>query len=281
MNRTRTVVLLLAMVMAAPLVVHAQVKKKIVGSSTPLAPDEKPTSMWLGGFIGPTFNSQGGIFRTNCNCEFTGGAGMGFIVGLMFEKVTTAKITYGGMLGYDSRGLTGRFHEIEGSQQTSPSGKTYTVPIQFLNEASLSLDVLSFTGYAKYAFLGPVYAKLGATAGYAFSSNLRHTKTLETKTVTFPNGEVATVSIPNAVGGVYTVQDEPVKDLVPFQLGVIGALGVEIPIRRVERKFGPPAVSTYLSPVIQYQFPLTTISAQGTNFSLRQVQVFLELRHNL
>ena len=70
-------------------------------------------------------------------------------------------------------------------------------------------------------------------------------------------------------------------DLNALQLGMIGALGVDIPIRRVERKFGPPAVTTYLSPVIQYNYPISTISAQGNNFQLRQLQFFLELRHNL
>ena len=264
-----------------PTTMQAQQKKKIVGSSTPLAPDEKPTSMWFGGYVGPTFASQGGTFTTNCNCEFSGGAGTGFAVGLIIEDKTTSKIIIGGQLGYDTRGLTGRFREIEGSQQTSPSGRTYTVPIQFFNEASLSLDVLSASAYAKYAFLGPVYARVGANAGYVVGSSLIHTKSLETKTVTFPNGEVANVTIPGATDGMVTVQDGPVAELNPLQLGLIGAIGLEIPIRKVERKFAPPAVTTYLSPVIQYQFPITNISAQGNSFQLRQLQFFLELRHNL
>lgn len=259
----------------------AQQKKKIVGSSTPLAPDEKPTSTWFGAYVGPTFASQGGTFTTACDCDFTGGAGTGFVGGLMFEDKTTSKIIIGGQLGYDARGLTGRFREIEGSQQTSPSGRTYLVPIEFLNEASIDLDVISASVYAKYLFLGPVYGRVGATAGYVVSSSLVHTKALQTQTVTFPNGELANVALPGARDGVVTVQDGPVPDLNPFQMGLIGAIGVEIPVRRVERKFGPPAVTTYLSPVIQYHFPITNITAQGNSFQLRQMQFFLELRHNI
>lgn len=277
----RILVVVIAMGSLIPAALQAQQKKKIVGSSTPLAPDEKPTSMWFGGYVGPTFSSQGGTFTTACDCEFTGGAGTGFIAGLMFEDKTTSKIIIGGQLGYDSRGLTGKFREIEGSVQTSPSGRTYTVPIQFLNEAAIDLGVVHASAYAKYAFLGPVYARLGATAGYVVSSSLVHTKTLESKTVTFPNGELATVAIPGAKDGVVTVQSGPVADLNPLQFGLIGAVGIEIPIRKVERKFGPPAVTTYLSPVVQYNLPISTISAQGNNFQLRQVQFFLELRHNL
>jgi hypothetical protein len=278
---TRVIAAMALVAVLIPSALHAQQKKKIVGSSTPLAPDEKPTSMWFGGYIGPTFASQGGTFTTACDCDFTGGAGTGLAVGLMFEDKTTSKIIIGGQLGYDSRGLTGRFREIEGSEQTSPSGRTYQVPIQFLNEASLSLGVVSASAYAKYAFLGPVYGRVGLNVGYVVSSSLVHTKTLESKTVTFPNGELATVSIPGVKDGVVTVQSGPVKDLNPLQIGLIGALGIEIPIRKVERKFGPPAVTTYLSPVVQYNSPISTISAQGNSFQLRQVQFFLELRHNL
>lgn len=278
---TRAIATIAIAVVLIPSALHAQQKKKIVGSSTPLAPDEKPTSMWFGGYIGPTFASQGGTFTTACDCDFTGGAGTGLAVGLMFEDKTTSKIIIGGQLGYDSRGLTGRFREIEGSEQTSPSGRTYQVPIQFLNEASLSLGVVSASAYAKYAFLGPVYGRVGLNAGYVVASSLVHTKTLESKTVTFPNGELANVFIPGSSNGVVTVQDGPVADLNALQLGMIGALGVDIPIRRVDRKFGPPAVTTYLSPVIQYNYPISTISAQGNNFQLRQLQFFLELRHNL
>lgn len=261
--------------------VHAQQTKKIVGSSTPLAPDEKPTSVWFGAFVGPTFASQGGTFTTACDCDFTGGAGTGFVGGLMFENKTTSKIIIGAQLGYDSRGLTGRFREIEGSQQTSPSGRTYTVPIEFLNEATLDLEVISLSAYAKYSFLGPIYARVGANAGYVFASSLTHTKSLVSKTVTFPNGEVANVFIPGSQDGVVTVQDGPVVDLNPLQIGLIGGLGVEIPVRRVERKYGPPVVTTYLSPVVQYTLPINTISAQGSSFQLRQLQFFIELRHNL
>lgn len=277
----RALIVIAVVAAMLPSVVHAQQKKKIVGSSTPLAPDEKPTSMWFGGYIGPTFASQGGTFTTSCNCEFTGGAGTGLAVGLMVEDKTTSKIIIGGQLGYDSRGLTGRFREIEGSQQTSPSGRTYTVPIQFLNEAAIDLGVVSASAYAKYLFLGQIYGRLGVNAGYVVSSSLVHTKTLETKTVTFPNGELANVFIPGSKDGVVTVQDGAVTNLNPLQIGLIGAIGIDIPVRRVERKFGPPAVTTYLSPVIQYNYPISTISAQGNNFQLRQLQFFLELRHNL
>lgn len=278
-HRVTYVVVLLAALAVCD--VAAQQKKKIVGSSTPLAPDEKPTSSWFGAYVGPTFASQGGTFTTSCNCDFTGGAGTGFVGGLMFEDKTTSKIILGGQLGYDSRGLTGRFREIEGSQQTSPSGRSYVVPVEFLNEASLSLDVVSASVYAKYLFLGPVYGRVGVTAGYVVSSSLIHTKALQTKTVTFPNGELANVALPGARDGVVIVQEGAVPDLNPLQMGAIGALGVEIPVRKVERKFGPPAVTTYLSPVIQYHFPITNITAQGNSFQLRQLQFFIELRHNI
>ena len=191
--------------------------------------------------------------------------------GFMFERLTRSQITYGVTLGYDGRGLTGRFREVEGVVQTTPSGRSFTVPITFLNEAQIALNVVSAMPYVKYHFFDLFYGRLGASVGYVFSSSLSHTKTLETDSVTFPNGEIASVSLPGTSERSVILEDGPVPDLRALQLGIMIGVGMEL---RLSKKI-------FLSPVVQYLVPITTISTQGTSFTVRSLQFSIEARHIL
>ena len=223
----------------------------------------------VGAYMGPTFNSQGGTFSSDCDCEFTGGAGVGFAGGFMFEKLTRSGLQWGVMLGYENRSIDGRFREIEGVVQQAPStGQSYTVPIEFLNEGSLSLHFLTATPYLKYTFFKALYVRGGASMSYIFTNNLTHTKTLVSDSVIFPNGETASVSIPGAPSGSVVLQDGPVPDLNSLQLALNVGVGAEI---RLGKKL-------FLSPVLQYVFPFTTISSTGQGVSVRAFQFLVEGR---
>ncbi|MCX6140999.1 MAG: outer membrane beta-barrel protein [Candidatus Kapabacteria bacterium] len=239
--------------------------------SDPIAARKRLVYSQLGGFVGFGLLSQGGTFTTACNCEFTGGAGAGLMAGLMFERLTRSRITWGATLGYDNRGVTSRFRETEGVVQTSPSGRTFTVPITFLNEAEINLHVLTAMPYMKYHFFDLFYGRVGASVGYVFSSGLSHTKTLETQTVTFPNGEIASVSLPGGGNGTVILQNGPVPDLNALQLGIVLGVGMELHLSK----------KMFLSPVVQYLVPITTISTQGASFTVRSLQFSIEARHIL
>ncbi len=258
----------LAVLVVAQVGAWAQVN---VLDSDPIAARKRLVYSQIGGFVGLGANSQGGTIVTGCNCEFTGGGGAGLLVGAQFERLTRSTFTWGMTLGYEGRSVTGQFREIEGVPQTSPAGRTFTVPVTFLNEANVSLAVLTATPYVKYHFFERFYARLGVSVGYVVSSSLEHTKTLETTEVTFPDGETASVSLPDAPDGTYTVENGPVADLQPLQLGIVPGVGLDI---RLSKKM-------FLSPVVQYMLPLTSISAQGTGFSVRSFQFSLEVRHIL
>ena len=267
-NRNHQPLLLILVCFLAVGALHAQVN---VMDSDPIAARKRLVYSQVGAFIGFGSTTQGGSFTTDCNCEFNGGAGAGFVAGLMFERLTRSEFTWGVTLGYDSRGLTGRFREEEGVVQTSPSGRAFTVPITFLNEAQVDLNVITAMPYVKHHFFDIFFARLGASVGYVFSSGLSHSKTLETQTVTFPNGEVATVSLPGGEGTTVTLQNGPFTDLNALQLGIMAGVGMEI---RLSKKM-------FLSPTVQYLFPLTSISAQGTSFTVRSLQFSAEIRHIL
>lgn len=250
--------------------VMAQAQENVLDSD-PIAARKRLVYSQLGGYAGFGMLSQGGTFTTACDCEFSGGAGAGLTVGLMFERLTRSRITWGVTLGYDNRGITSRFRETEGVVQTSPSGRTFTVPITFLNEAEISLHVLTAMPYVKYHFFDLFYGRVGASVGYVVSSGLTHTKTLETETVTFPNGEVASVSLPNGGSGSVLLESGPVPDLNPLQLGITFGVGLEL---RVSKK-------VFLSPTVQYLLPVTAISTQGASFTVRSLQFSLEARYIL
>ncbi len=239
--------------------------------SDPIAARKRLVFSQLGGFAALGGVTQGGTITTDCQCDFTGGGGTQFAVGAVFERMTRSQLVWGVALGYDRRGLTGQFTEIEGVTQRSPSGREFTVPMTFLNEADLSLNVITVMPYLKLYLLGQVFVRAGGSLGYVVSSSLKHVKTLTTNEVVFPNGEVASAELVGIDGKSVQLQDGPVKQLQPLQIAIFGAAGIDIKLSK----------KVVMSPMLQYQQPLTSISTQGAGFSVRSFQLLLEVRHIL
>ncbi|MBI2794701.1 MAG: outer membrane beta-barrel protein [Ignavibacteria bacterium] len=223
----------------------------------------------IGVYAGPSFNGQGGKIVTDCLCEFTGGAQTGYAFGALFERLTRSRLIWGFALGFEDKGVEGRFTEIEGVVQQSPStGARYTVPITFNNSAVASIGYVTAMPYLKYDFFKILFVRAGVPLSYIVSSNLKYTKSLVSDSVTFPNGEVATASIPGTTNGSIVLQDGPLKNIKSFQAGISLAAGLEVGLSR----------TLYLSPVIQYIQPLTNVNSTGGGFSVRSLQIFLECR---
>ncbi|MFN6135460.1 MAG: hypothetical protein ACK475_04215 [Bacteroidota bacterium] len=254
--------------------------QRLKGSSTPLGPDEKPIYTWYGLYVGPSFNSQGGTFATSCDCDFTGGAGTGLVAGLMVEHRFRSGLTIGTLVGYEGRGISGRFREVEGVVQTSPTGQSYNVPITFLNEATLSFDMVSFNPYVKSSLVGNLFGRAGLSLGYVVSSDLTHTKSLQTPRVTLPDGEVADVVFGENGSGSVTLENGPYADLSSFQIGGTISAGYEIPLARDRRPWGMD-VTAVLVPVVQYFIPVTQLSLNNGDLRVSTLQFMLEFRYNL
>ncbi len=224
----------------------------------------------VGGFGGLSLNGQTGTLVTDCNCEFQGGAATGYVIGGLFERLTRSRITWGVSLGYEDRSISGRFREIEGVIQRAPSnGLEYTVPIEFLHEANVSLGYLTATPFLKYVAFEALFVRAGAAISYVVSTNVKHTKSLASDTVRFPNGESATVQFPDAESGTSIVlQDGPISDVQPLQISASLGVGAEIRLSK----------TMFLAPVIQYVYPFTTISSSAGDFSTQALQIMLELR---
>jgi len=224
----------------------------------------------VGVVAGMSINRQSGTLITDCDCSFTGGTATGYVIGAIFERQTRSRLIWGGILGYEGRGINARFREIEGVVQRAPaSGREYVVPIEFLNEAEVQMHAITLTPFLKYEIWGTVFGRVGAQIGYVISDNLKHTKSLVTDTVRFPNGESATASLGTSDGVTSVVlQDGQMKDLQPIQAGIYAALGARVKI----------AKKMSINPVLQYGFPITTVSSGNGAFSVPTIQLLIEAR---
>jgi hypothetical protein len=224
----------------------------------------------FGGYAGLSLAGQTGTLVTDCNCEFEGGAGTGYAAGVVFERLTRSRFTWGVALGYENRSFTGKFREIEGVVQRAPSnGVEYSIPVEFTNEADVTLGYITAMPFLKYVAFEFLFARVGAAASYVAVSNVKHVKTLVSDTVRFPNGESATVSFPGSDQGKSVVlQDGAIDGVQPFQFGLSLAAGMEFRASK----------TLFLGPVIQYIHPITKISTTTGDFSVRAVQVLFEVR---
>ena len=191
------------------------------------------------------------------------------MTGLQFESLTRSGFLWGVTLGYENRSIQGRFREIEASQITSASsGQTYVVPIEFLNTADVSLHFLTAMPYLKVNTVGPVFVRGGAAISYVMSSGMQHLKALQTTDLVLPNGESATVTLPDYPDGVATIQDGPIPNLNSLQLGFTAGVGLDLKVGE----------SFFFSPVLQYYLPVTSISSAGEPYSTRAFQILVEGR---
>jgi len=223
----------------------------------------------IGVYAGGSFNSQSGSFTTACNCEFDGGGQNGFAFGALFERLTKSQLRWGVSAGYEQLGVQARYQEIEGVVQRAPStNKEYTVPITFRHIGEVSLTFLTLHPYLKYTFFDLIFVRAGAQAAYVATSNIKHTKELISQTVTFPNGEQASVSLPNSETGSVVVQDGPLPSVNNFQFWITLSGGIDV---RMNKKL-------YISPILQFVYPITTVTGKDNGFSVRALQLLLEAR---
>jgi hypothetical protein len=249
----------------------------------------------LGIVVGPNFNYASGTFDTGCPCTFTGGFGIGPVIGVMYEKNLLSPspqwrlgtLNLGARLLYEQRNIATAFLEYERVQAESQTqrGQFFTVPVLFRHLAEGSFSMFTLTPYLSWnpftqaqGFLQGVYFQVGIQGGFVIDSRIRHTKFVEQPTVRLPNGEVTSVGI--VIDSLRNTSDRRVVEDGPFarvnqlQLGLNLGAGADIPLGREGGRFR-------FSPFVQYVFPLTNMSEAGQNFRIGSLQVLLGLKMNL
>ncbi|MDQ1266282.1 MAG: hypothetical protein QG635_1434, partial [Bacteroidota bacterium] len=163
--------------------------------NNPLFPIELPKKNYFGAFIGMGGNSQTGMFKTSCNCEFTDGTGFGVKFGLLFERDLSEYFEFGALLGYNMLNISSSYQEIEPiTVYSNALADSVRAAVRFRQQSDVSLGSIFLQPYFKFT-LNPFFIRFGASAEYLINADLTNTKELLQKSVLLPTGEPASIDI--------------------------------------------------------------------------------------
>jgi hypothetical protein len=248
--------------------------------SSPLELGRRVVSDVFGVVIGPTFQSASGSFETGCPCTFDGGVGTGVAVGLMYETNIASPsatwrlgpLNFGARLMYESRNVNAAFREYENVQvESTQRGQFFTVPILFRHLAESNFSMLTLTPYLSWNPFWQVFVQAGFQAGYITSSRLKHTKFAVDTSVRLPNGETAEIVFEETGQANVVIEERDFPRVVPLQLGITGAVGLDIPLGTRFR----------ISPMLNAAIPLTNVAESQTGYRVTALQLLVALKLNL
>jgi hypothetical protein len=160
--------------------------------------------------------------------------------------------------------------------------KSYNSGGDFVSLATISSEHTGKTSfmsigaipYLKWYFADVFFIKAGFEASYVFSSNVAHTQKFQQQTVKLSNGEIGILKDMNGElisDKNYTLCDETYPEASGFRFGVRPMIGFDIQIDR----------SLAITPIFQYNIPLTNVSSEGKDFRINSWSIIIELRHTL
>jgi hypothetical protein len=237
--------------------------------STPLEPQAPPLKSELGLFIGLGQNVELGSFNTSgCPCEFEGGTGLDFIIGALYEHEIVPAIRYGIAVGYNPKSLTSTFREREmvGFMPKGASDSEY-VPIWFRYRTQSNFSYFPVIPYLKWQPSKIMFLKLGLDASFLVSSHLTHTKEVLDNTATLSTGEIVSVSFADGTN-THTLADGKFPSPNSMVWSLEPSLGFNIQLSK----------KIFLSPVLQFSIPLSTVADYGNGFKFSAWRIIFELR---
>ncbi|MES2766169.1 MAG: hypothetical protein V4642_09890 [Bacteroidota bacterium] len=250
--------------------IYAQAK------SDPLTPARMVYPQQIGVIGGVGLISQSGDFNVTCECPaFEGGRGTGFLVGMVYEDDLFKGFVWGATLTYQKRPIEALYRQTDSVTVTSQaSGKSFRTNIEFRSSASASFSYLTLMPFVKYVQLNPLFLRAGVGLTSVISGNVIHRKELLTTSVLSPEGTVERVNTVdengNITDNIVTIEDGEFPEVNAFQISLEPAIGVDIRLGKSK---------WYIAPVVQYSFPITTISEKGADFKLNALQIMGEIRY--
>lgn len=229
-------------------------------SSSVLSPYDNRFDHDLGLMFALGQNYQTGKMNVDCEeCQFESGTMFGWTLGLYYDRTISSWFRVGAMASLDGLSIESGFSEIEkGDVQSAINGLKYSVPLKFTHDAELS--VLSFS-IAPYMMLTPtkwLFVKVGPDFGIPLQADIKHTKTLETKKVTLPTGEIALAYIEGTKSYSKVVQDGEYPDVLAPQIGLFTSVGANIELN--------PRI--FMTPQFIYRTSFSDFSDFGEGFSI-------------
>jgi len=240
--------------------------------ATPLTPEEYPYDNEVGILFGIGGNIQSGIFSSSCNCDFKNGTKFGYTFGALYEYEIMQTFELGAAALIDYRGVESEYQEIENISVTSQqSGASERVNVLFNNLGETDLTYFSLVPYAKWNPFRFMFVRLGLNVSFPMSTNIKHTKILETKTAKLSTGEIVAIELPDGDGDTQIIQDEEMPDVNSPYLSLDPAIGFTI--------FFSDKIS--FSPVFQYSMPLTNVAEIGSDFKVSTWRILFEFKFSL
>ncbi len=223
-----------------------------------------------GVLIGAGFNTQSGTFTSACNCEFTNGRGAGLVVGVLWEKFLSDKLVIGARLTLENRSVRAAFREYETvslSAINSP-GTRFDVPILFRHIGDATFSMVALTPYIQWYPSGRFFLSAGLQPHFITGSGLKHTKELVDESTLLPNGELALLQFTETGSSSLVLQDTEFPQAQSFQFAVTLTTGYDIRLSR----------SLYVTPMLQYVIPFTSLSPATNDFRISSLQLLLAVK---
>ncbi len=251
--------------------------------STPLDPGVAVDTINVGIVIGPGWNIQSGEAFVYCDeCLFEGGAGSGFLFGILAEYGVSESVIIGSRFMIEGRGMLAEYTElgVPTTMITQTTNEEIVVDIDFLHELDMSVTMLDISPYIQWYPFGGLFLQAGPSLGLALSSEYTHKQTVLTRQTVGPSGEIIEIT-PNTdpqlapegatLEGYSVVWTEEVRDVVTPQLGINTGIGFDI-------EFGE---DVFFTPLYVYRTPLGLWSEHGNDFKLAASQLLFSLKWKL
>ncbi len=229
--------------------------------SDPLVPSYgyiKPN--YLGGFIGMGNNFQNGKYLVDCQgCEFEGGNGFNFIVGVNRDWGIERNLFFSLGLGYESIKINSTFREVEELTDTKYNRTFFA---EFRHNGDISIGALRLMPSIRYNFAKVLFTKVGLNVGYVLSNNTTHTQSPVNDIVNVPGiGDVYLDTYSNEL------QNSEINNINKLQFGLNLDVGAYFLIRN----------KTRISPSIQYYLPFTDMADNGLGFNIPTLRFMLAI----
>jgi hypothetical protein len=240
--------------------------------ATPLKPEEYPFDNEIGIVFGLGGNIQSGIFSSSCDCDFENGTKFGYTFGALYEYEIMQTLELGAAALFDYRGVESEYQEIENVPVTSQqSGLSERVNVLFTNKGEADLNYFSLVPYLKWNPFRFMFVRLGLNAAFPISTNIKHTKILETKTAKLSTGEIVSIELPDGDGNQQIIQDEEMPEVNSPILALDPAIGFTIHL----------SDKVSFAPVFQYSIPLSNIAEIGSDFKVSSWRILFEFKYSI
>lgn len=251
--------ILILIVLLIPLTLSAE--KPPGGEDDILRP--VPFSFHVGPYAGIGWVASNGTFQTLCDCEYSGGNGLGYQFGGFIDYPLTREISLMGTLGIRSMRAA---HDKKQTRiefiQFPPEDGDFT-NIDFELKAVLQMTLVEFGLYGKWDLpVNGLYFAAGGEFGIVIDDNIKETERILTPGVEYQNGGgTEQVSMDDALSRYY--------DDTGYRLAAAAKLGYIIPINR----------TMALAPEVSLSFPLTPMISefQDLRFAVFQANVYLRI----